>query len=112
MPWENVGSVSTGNMPHEEDWILWSLGLAKKYVLLVCGDPPPGSNLDVMWHEHDLGSYPSLGVWSEYESDWSYVSRCERALEVFDSAVSWSELKGLLQDNGEEDDDDHEEWGV
>ena len=61
MPWESIGSVSTGQMPCDENWILLSLNLAKKYVEFVCGKAPSGSKLDIMWHDHELGSYPSLG---------------------------------------------------
>ena len=106
MSWESIGSVSTGDMPHDEDWILWSLWLAKKYIVLVCGEPPPGCKLDVMWHEHELGSYPSLGVWSEYDQPWDYINSCERALEVFDEAVSWHELKEHLEEEVFDDDDE------
>lgn len=38
MPWENVGSVDTGEMPDEKDWILFCLGMAKSYVDFVCED--------------------------------------------------------------------------
>jgi hypothetical protein len=60
MSWESIGSTNTGQMPHDEAWILFSIGMAKQYILFVCGDPPEGSKLDVMWHDHELGSYPSL----------------------------------------------------
>lgn len=68
MTWESIGSTNTGQMPDDEAWILFSIGLAKQYVLFVCGDPPEGSKLGVMWHDHELGSYPSLPVvpiWGE-----------------------------------------------
>ncbi len=105
MSWESIGSVSTGDMSDDSTWILWSLRLAKKYIELVCGNAPEGSKLDVMWHDHELGSYPSLGIWSDYGHPWDYINRCERALEVFDNAVSWDKLKDFLD---EEDDDDTE----
>ena len=40
MTWESIGSTNTGQMPDDEAWILFSIGLAKQYVLFVCGDPP------------------------------------------------------------------------
>ena len=92
MPWEEIGSVSTGEMPYDGDWIAWGLRFAKAYILLVCGEPPLGSELDVMPNDHELGSYPSLGVWSDHAPPRDYVRRCERALEVFDGAVAWHEL--------------------
>ncbi|PKO44196.1 MAG: hypothetical protein CVU29_10140 [Betaproteobacteria bacterium HGW-Betaproteobacteria-22] len=107
MSWESIGSVSTGDMPDDRVWILWSLRLAKKYIELVCGNAPEGSKLDVMWNDHEFGSYPTLGVWSDYNQPWDYINRCEHALEVFDNAVSWDKLRGYLND--EDDDEDAEE---
>ena len=93
MPWESIGSTDTGEMPHEKTWILFSLEIALKYIRFVCGDPPPGNELGIMWHDHELGSYPSLGVWSDFTPDWDYFHNCESALEAFNGAVSWYELK-------------------
>ncbi len=114
MAWENIGSTSTGNMPEDRAWILQSLELAKTYILFVCGAPPDGSQLEVMWHEYELGEYPSLGVWSDYDMPDAYISSCERALEVFDAAVSWKELKdhASADDSAEEESDDELEGEV
>ena len=111
MSWESIGSTSTGQIPHEMEWIVLSLGLAKRYVAFVCGDPPTGSKLDIMWHDYDLGTYPSLGIWSEYDHPWDYINACERALEVFDEAVSWHKLKEHFEKVAlsEEDEADEEE---
>jgi len=113
MSWESIGSTSTGQMPHEKEWIVLSLELAKRYIVFVCGDPPAGSNLNIMWHDYDLGTYPSLGIWSEYDTPWDYINACERALEVFDQAVSWHKLKEHFEevafskeDEAEENDED------
>lgn len=106
MSWESIGSVNTGDMPDDKSWILWSLRLAKKYIELVCGDAPDGSKLDVMWHDHDLGSYPTLGVWSDYGMPWDYINSCERALEVFDKAVSWDELREYLDEHEEDEEEE------
>jgi len=110
MPWESIGSVSTGNLPHEEALILFCLGLAKRYVEFVCGKAPPGCNLDIMSEDHDLGSNPSLGVWFEYDPPWDYIHSCERTLEVFDNAVSCFDLKEHFEDQAfpdEEKKDEH-----
>jgi len=113
MSWESIGSISTGDMPNDEDWILLGLELAKKYIEYVCGRPPAGCKLDVMWHDHELGSYPSLGVWCENDTPWDYVDACERALEVFDEAVSWDRIKEYAEDEtvsaDNEEDDEHTE---
>lgn len=115
MPWESIGDVSTGSGQFEDSWNLWSLRLAKRYVELVCGEPPPECTLDIMWHEHELGEYPTLGVWFEYSRPGNYIRHCERALAVFDNAVSWGDLKEhyfdelFREEEQEESVDDSEE---
>lgn len=114
MPWESIGSVSTGQLPADEDWIESCQKLAIEYVKLVCGEPPPGATLGLMPRDHDLGAYTTIGIYAEYSMPFDYASACERALEVFDAAVSWSELKELYenqfsdQDKDEEADEDFE----
>lgn len=111
MPWEDIGSTNTGEMPHDEAWIRFSLNLARKYIELVSGAPPEGCELDIMWQDHELGSYPSLGIWFESYTPADYINSCERALEVFNNAVSWNELKKyfyeqeFLEDFGVEEED-------
>jgi hypothetical protein len=93
MPWESIGSTNTGEMPGDESWILWSLEVALQYVSLVCGEPTGGTRLKIMWHEHDLGTYPSLGVYYEGDPPWDYINRCEAALTTLNNSVSWYDLK-------------------
>jgi len=48
-----------------------------------------------MWHEHDYGDYPSVGVrWDYPQSDppWKYIRQCEIALSKFDDAIAWSDI--------------------
>lgn len=92
MPWEEIGDISTGSMPGDAGWIEWGQQFARSYISLVCGEPPPGAELGVMSHDHELGSYISLGVWYDYGAPWDYVHRCERALSAFDDAVDWCAL--------------------
>ena len=111
MSWESIGSISTGEMPNDEAWILFGLRLAKKYVELVCGEAPAGSKLGIMWHEYELGSYPSLGVWCDFDEPWTYINACENTLAIFDDAVSWHVLKqhfeeqALAEVEGDEDEE-------
>jgi len=92
---ETIGSVSTGNMPDDEGWILFALDLAKEYVELVCGNPPDESRLEVIWHDHEMGCYPSLGVSADCGTGQieDYIRRCESALTCFDSSVDWLKLQ-------------------
>lgn len=105
---ESIGSVSTGQIPDDQDWIVWALKLGKRYVLRACGEPPDGCRLDVVWHSHELGEYPTLAVSCDDDTElpWDYIEACERAFEVFDEAVDWSALKDHLADVEEDEDDD------
>jgi hypothetical protein len=64
------------------------------YIRHACGDPPAGYELEIIWHEHDVGEYAAIGVtWEGYgHAPWEYISRAEIALSRFDNAVAWSEL--------------------
>lgn len=105
---ESIGSVSTGNYPDDEGWILFALDLAKSYVLLVCGDPPHETTLQVIWHDHDLGSYPSLGVTSAWRSPEveDYAKRSEDALAHFDKSIDWHPLKEYYYESFDGPDED------
>ncbi len=109
MPWESIGSVDTGDMPHEEKWILFCLKMAKSYIDFVCADTPDNGKLEIMWHDHELGNYPSLGVWYEFEEPCEYIRACEDALDIFNESVSWSELKEHFKKQRELEDDESEE---
>lgn len=112
MPWEDVGSVDTGEMPEDEGWILFCLGLAKNYVQFVCGQAPDESKLEVMWHEHELGDRPSLGIWYDFEEPCEYIHICETALDVFNESVSWQKLKEFYKNyfkNGNKEDPDEDD---
>jgi hypothetical protein len=95
MPWESVGDVSTGEMPRDEAWIVTCLEWAADYLRFVVGEPD-GYELGVMWHDHDLGSYPSLGVmWTNPAAGppTDFLWRWEHALRRFDGSIDWSALK-------------------
>jgi hypothetical protein len=109
MTWESIGSTGSGQTPEDEAWILMNLGLARAFINHVCGRPPDGCSLDIMWHEHELGNYPSLGIWSDSEPPWRYINACERALEVFDDAVDWTRLREFA-DGQDHSPAESEEW--
>ena len=95
MSWESLGGVGTGQMPNDKEWILFCQNLAKIYLLNVCGNPPDGCEIGTYWQDHDLGSYPSLGLYCEdptWDSD-EYFSACETTLEKFDSAFDWGAIQ-------------------
>ena len=96
MPWENVGSCGDGEFPADRDWIIHCYDMAISYLGFILGEPPDGCDLGVLWHEHELGAYPSVGVnWGSPLTDppWIYISRCESLLEAFDNAIDWSGIE-------------------
>src|SRR5690242_3719896 len=101
MPWENVGNCGNAQMPNQREWRLCQLEMGIRYLRCVCGEPPKGYELEVMWHEHDCGDYPTIGVcWGEDETifldaPWEYVEKCRVALQGFDEAISWSKINPL-----------------
>ncbi len=60
MPWEDVGSCGSGQLPNDRDWIVHCYEMAISYLKFILGDSPEGCELGVMWHEHELGDYPSV----------------------------------------------------
>lgn len=106
MPWEDIGSVDTGSVPGDAAWIKWCQRFAKSYILMVCGDPPPGCDLDITECDYELGSYPTLGVWYDWWEPSDYIHRCEAALSTFNRAIEWGELRGYLDEALAFDEDD------
>jgi hypothetical protein len=94
MPWCHIGDCGDGQLPHERDWIVQCMEWAIEYLRWVVPEPD-GFELGVMWHEHELGDYPSIGVqwsgpWSEPPEE--FVQRCEQALRIFDDSIKWSSI--------------------
>ncbi|MDQ3711371.1 MAG: hypothetical protein M3388_04050 [Acidobacteriota bacterium] len=62
MSWESIGSVDTGQLPNDEEWIEFCQKMATQYIKLVCGEPLDGATLGIMSHDHDLGWWISLNL--------------------------------------------------
>ena len=94
MPWESIGSLSTGDVPEE-----LALKEALTHLLRELGPPPPWHELGICSQDHDYGSYPTLGVYAEFTPDQDYVRRCEDALLELDGSDRWTEtLQKLAAD--------------
>jgi hypothetical protein len=96
MPWEDIGSCGNGQLPNDMEWNMYCYSMALSYLKFVIGDPPAGCDLGIMWNEHELGEYPSVGVWwgpPQMDIPQEYISRCEFALEKFDDSIAWSEIE-------------------
>lgn len=115
MPWENIGSCGSGQLPGDREWILQCYGMALAYLNFIM-PPPDGCEFGIMWHEHELGDYPSVGLyWGSPQNDapWGFINKCEVILERFDDAISWSEIEpdaiSEELDFDEEDSDEEED---
>jgi len=111
MPWEHVGDCGTGQLPDDLDWVLHCYETAVTYLSFILGDPPAGCELGIMWHEYELGKYPSVGVnWDFPQSDapWEYIRNCESLLSNYNEAIDWfaisptEAIKLVEDDNGED----------
>ena len=115
MPWENIGSCGSGQLPNDRDWIVQCYELALSYLNFIICTTPKGWKLGIMWHEHELGDYPSIGLhWDYPQSDppWKFINKCETLLERFDEAVTWSEIDpDAIAEDIEDDDDEDEDEG-
>lgn len=92
MPWESIGSLSTGDVPEE-----LALEAALEHLLRELGPPPPWHELGIWSQDHDYGSYPTLGVYAEFTPDQDYVRRCEDALLDLDGSDRWAETLRKLE---------------
>lgn len=96
-------------MPDDEAWILFCLEWAKRYIIFTCGDGPNEAKLDIMWHEYELGNYPSLGVCYEGDEPCDYLNACEAALDALNQAISWPDLKEHTK-KAQDSDNSEDEW--
>ncbi len=80
MSWENIGNCGSGRLPNDSAWIEQCHKMAISYLNFVLGAPPEGCELRIMWHRHELGDYPSIGVHWDLPPSCApseYISKCE-----------------------------------
>ena len=112
MLWEIIGSVDTGEYPRDASWIEFAQQFAIQYIEFICGPPPEGCTLEITYLDHDLGSYPSMGVARDelrtIDFPWDYIRQCEEVLIELNAAIDWRRLKpeqfSYLFENDEEED--------
>src|SRR5271165_2314507 len=92
VPRESIGAC--GCSPSIGSWAISELELGICYIRQACGEPPEGYELEVIWHEHDLGEYATIGVtWDgPYDAPWDYIQNAQDALNRFDQGVNWAEI--------------------
>lgn len=87
----------------------WAIDL----LLFFLGDPPSGYRLEIQLHEHDLGTYGTIGLTSDYPMEpegWRYYRMCDRLMSTVDEALSTLRVNAeeILQGKEDEDDEDEE----
>src|SRR5688572_28355820 len=100
VPWEHIGECGPSR---ERDRAAAEVELGLAQLRLASGSPPPGCHLGAMWHEHERGVDPTVGVYwdaprSEPPSD--YIARCSALLERFDDAVARDQLSDCTSKDG------------
>src|SRR5258708_17941249 len=96
MPVEVIGEVGTPG--GETKWIEAQGKLAIQHLKQVCGDPPPEMDLEVVWQDHELGSYPVIALVYEDETTGpptNYLSTCKTALTAYSNVDSIPPLSTL-----------------
>ena len=93
MPNEQIGTCGHAQWP-DRDAIHFELEFGIACLRRHCGPEPPGSLLDVAWHEHDLGGYAAISlVWEGpgvlFDEDWAYLDRCSQTLAQLDEWLDW-----------------------
>jgi hypothetical protein len=110
MPVEMIGEFGTRGA--DSEWLEAEGKLAIRHVLEICGDPPPEMELEIVWQEHELGNYPTIGlVWDDpmRGAPSKYLSRCEEALTANGNGGElphrWPNLSVAPEDDNEFADD-------
>ena len=90
---EQIGSVAGDWEPGSD--LDWAFEIAQSFLAAALGDPPTGVRIDVVWSDHDLGSYPSLAVlWEDLVPEpTEFIRRAEGALNAFSDAIDWYRIR-------------------
>jgi len=107
MPQESIGVC--GGQSEQTGWNIAELEIGIYYIKRACGEPPPDFELEVVWNEHELGAYPTIGLsWEGLRAPpRDYLRRAEHALERLNAAVEWSAIEP--QEDIADEDDEHDE---
>lgn len=106
--WVSIGEYEGHELGDSSAWIAYCNEFAMSYIKTVLGEPPYKSELAIRWNEHEMGSYPTLGVSftdTMEEPPWDYISKAENLLTVFNDAIAWSELRDAMVDAQHSDED-------
>lgn len=110
MGWETIGECMGSGSSDPHEWVDFCNKAAISYIKSILGDPPSGWELGIQWQDHDLGSYPSIGVFSNLPltEPWDYIQKAEILLDQFNDALDWASIcpASVAELEGFSDDDD------
>ena len=75
-----------------------------RYLKKTCGKPPRGPrgvDVEIIWQDHELGSYPVIAVvWDDYVTSYphEYIEKCMVAYEHFELTEEIHERGRLLSE--------------
>ena len=96
MSWEHIGECGTGKTPYQNEWPEAQMEMGIVYLGHVCGDPPIGTDLGIMWHEHLAGEYGTIGLHYDVPTlsaeHSHYIANCGIALEYFNQNMLWHSI--------------------
>ncbi len=106
MPAESIGTCGVAQS-RDRGAIAFELEFGIASLRRHCGPEPPGCSLEIRWHEHDLGEYPTISLmWEEpgslFEEHWAYIERCREVLDQLDDCVDWEALHAMREKNPSE----------
>jgi hypothetical protein len=94
MPCEILGEIGCCGS-HDISWVEFCYNMVISYIKFILGDPPDGCEIDIFWQDHDLGSYPIIGVawgllYNDYPSE--YIKKSEALIEKFNDPDFWCKI--------------------
>lgn len=79
--WESESIGQLGSTPWAHVFAVW-------YIPQILGEPPEGCELAVLWHDHEVGSYSTMGIrWDLCENPdppSDYIQRCEKLIDLLE----------------------------
>jgi hypothetical protein len=100
MPSEYVGTC--GRARHSDrEAVATELEFGIACVRRYCGPEPPGCSLEIVWHDHDSGAYPTISlVWAHgslLPEHWNYIDRCGTVLDRLNDCIDWNALSAVAR---------------
>ena len=110
MGWESIGECVGSDSSDPPEWVSFCHEASIAYIKAIIGDPPAGWEMGIQWHDHDLGSYPTISVYSNLPlmEPWSYINKAEVLLDKFNDAVRWTDIEHDSVEDFDEDEDEDE----